>query len=111
MDRDVGEHGADCSRAARATVNGGVLAELLINAGRRPTTSAPALAPGQDPGDPGDPARKQKPGRSGTDQRLALVDPQLATPIGEPDDLGAQLGNGSAKLAAVRLDRATDLFG
>ncbi len=46
----------------------------------------------------------------GADQRLRS-DAQLATPVSEPDDLGAQVRDGDAELASVGLDRATDLLG
>src|SRR5437588_13051355 len=58
-----------------------------------------------------DPAAEHEPGDASADQHLGLVASDLATPVGQHDDLTPKLLERGAELLAIGLDREADLLG
>src|SRR6185312_5987735 len=73
--------------------------------------AAATAAAEQDPRRPGDAAADHEAGDRGGDQRLSSVLAELAAPVRQRDDLGAQRLDRAAELDAVLLDRGADLLG
>src|SRR5450755_3274109 len=61
--------------------------------------------------DGGDPASEHETGDAGRDHDLGLVVAQLGAPVGELDDLQAEVVEGGAEVLAVALDGVADLLG